>query len=67
MMSNGAVVAPMFGPANCIGVLAAEIRHGREDETATRAVASMIAAQLAAALSAWPAASAADTAAAATN
>jgi hypothetical protein len=56
LVSNGAVVAPMWDPDTCIGVLAAEIRHGREDDTSTRAVASMLAAQLAAALSAWPSA-----------
>ena len=31
MMSDGAVVAPMLRPDGCIGVLAAEVRHGRED------------------------------------
>jgi hypothetical protein len=56
MMSNGAIVAPMWGPDSCIGVLAAEIRNGREADAATRAVAAMIAAQLAAIVSAWPAA-----------
>lgn len=56
LVSNGAVVAPMWGPDTCIGVLAAEIRHGHEDNASTRAVASMMAAQLAAALSAWPSA-----------
>ena len=54
---NGAVVTPMFGPDACIGALAVELRHGREQDPATRAVASMIAAQLASAVSAWPAAS----------
>jgi hypothetical protein len=65
-MSNGAVVAPMFGPDACIGVLAAEVRHGREDDTDTRAVTAMIAAQLATAVAAWPAASTAPAAAAST-
>jgi hypothetical protein len=54
---NGAVVTPMFGPAACIGALAVELRHGREQDPATRAVVSMIAAQLATVVSAWPAAS----------
>lgn len=54
---NGAVVTPMFGPEACIGALAVELRHGREHDPATRAVASMIAAQLATVVSAWPAAS----------
>ena len=55
IMSNGAIVAPMFGPQSCIGVLAAEVRHGRETDPATRAVTEMIAAQLATVVSAWPA------------
>jgi hypothetical protein len=55
VMSNGAIVAPLFGQENCIGVLAAEVRHGRETDAATRAVTAMIAAQLSTALSAWPA------------
>ena len=46
-MSNGAIVAPMFGPDTCIGVLAAEVRHGREQDASTRAVTMMVAAQLA--------------------
>jgi hypothetical protein len=54
MMSNGAVVAPMFGVSGCIGVLSAELRHGRESDAATRAVAAMFAAQFATVVSAWP-------------
>jgi len=59
--TNGAIVAPMFGPDSCIGVLAAEVRHGRETDAATQAVTVMIAAQLATAVVAWPAASSAET------
>jgi CHASE3 domain sensor protein len=55
----GALVAPMFGPAGCVGVLAFEVRHGREQDPAVQAVAAMVAAQLATAVAAWPAASAA--------
>lgn len=55
--SNGALVAPMFGTDGCIGVVAAEVRNGREGDTATRAVTAMIAAQLSTVLLAWPAAS----------
>jgi hypothetical protein len=55
MMSNGAIVAPMLGPDSCIGVLAAEVRHAREADPGTRAVAAMVAAQLATAIAAWPA------------
>lgn len=58
MMTNGAIVAPMFGPDGCVGVLAAEVRNGREADDATRAVTAMIAAQLATVVTAWPAASA---------
>ena len=54
---NGAIVTPMFGPHACIGALAVEVRHGREQDPAARAVVSMIAAQLATVVSAWPAAS----------
>ena len=56
VMSNGAIVAPMFGPDTCIGVLAAEVRNGREQDASTRAVTLMVAAQLAAVLSTWPSA-----------
>ena len=59
--TNGAIVAPMFGPDACIGVLAAEVRHGREADPATQAVTTMIAAQLASAVIAWPAPSSAET------
>lgn len=59
--TNGAIVAPMFGADSCIGVLAAEVRHGREADAATQAVTMMIAAQLATAVVAWPAASSAET------
>jgi len=55
-MVNGAIVAPMFAPDTCIGVLAAEVRHGREQDPAVQAVTTMIAAQLATVLGAWPAA-----------
>jgi hypothetical protein len=55
--TNGAIVAPMFGPSRCIGVLAAEVRHGREHDADARAVVTMVAAQLATAVAAWPSAS----------
>ena len=57
MMSHGAIAAPVSGIGGCVGVFAAEVRHGREDDPGTRAVAAMIAAQLAGIVSAWPAAS----------
>jgi hypothetical protein len=56
MVSNGAIVAPMFGPESCVGVVAAELRNGREQDPATQAVTVMIAAQLALVVGAWPAA-----------
>lgn len=56
-LSNGAIVAPMFGPDSCVGVLAVEVRRGLETDGAARAVTTMIAAQLATVLATWPAAS----------
>ena len=43
----GAIAVPLLVPQGCVGVLAAEIRHGREAATATRALAQIVAAQLA--------------------
>lgn len=43
----GAIAVPLLVPQGCVGVLAAEIRHGREASTATRALAQIVAAQLA--------------------
>jgi hypothetical protein len=57
---NGAVVTPLFGPETCIGVLAAEMRGGREADPAAQAVIALIAAQLATVVSAWPAPSSAE-------
>jgi hypothetical protein len=54
---HGAIVAPMLGPAGCVGVLAAETRSGREQDEATQSVATIVASQLASVLAAWPAAS----------
>jgi hypothetical protein len=55
--THGAVATPLAGMSGCVGVFAAEVRHGRENDQATQAVAVMIAAQLASILSAWPAGS----------
>lgn len=57
IMSNGAIVAPMFGPHGSIGVLAVEVRQGREADAATRAVTAILAAQLSTVVAAWPATS----------
>jgi hypothetical protein len=59
LSTRGALAAPMLGPDRCIGVLAVEISGGRDDNPGKRAVTMMFAAQLTAALAAWPAASAA--------
>jgi hypothetical protein len=56
IISDGAIVAPMLGPDGCLGVLAAEIRHGRESDADTRAVIVMIAAQLGTLVAGWPSA-----------
>jgi hypothetical protein len=54
--ANGAIVAPLIAHDGCRGVLAVEVRHGRERNEAARAVASMFASQLAGLVGAWPAA-----------
>jgi hypothetical protein len=60
LAERSALAAPMLGPERCIGVLAAEVGVGHEGDVATRAVTTLLAAQLAAALAGWPAASAAE-------
>ncbi len=44
--SSGALAAPLLWSNGCLGVMTAEVRHGRERDAATQAVATMIAAQL---------------------
>ncbi|HTI41855.1 MAG TPA: hypothetical protein VL693_08515 [Vicinamibacterales bacterium] len=58
VMAHGAIAAPVHGVSGCVGVFAAEVRHGREADPGTQAVAAMVAAQLAGLVSAWPSASA---------
>jgi len=53
--SLGAVAVPLSGVNGCVGVFAAELREGREQEAAIQAVAAVIAAQLATIVPAWPA------------
>ena len=53
----GGIVAPMFGPSGCVGVLAFEGRSNRHYDATLQAVATVIAAQVSTAVSAWPAAS----------
>jgi len=56
---RGALAAPMLGADRCVGVLAVELGVGHDGDAARRAITMLFAAQLAAALAAWPAASAA--------
>ena len=44
---SGALVVPLMGVGGCVGVLAAEMEQGRERAEAVRAVARIVAAQLA--------------------
>jgi hypothetical protein len=53
---QGAIVTPLFGLHNCIGVLSAELRQG-EEKPEVQAVAAIIAAQLSTVVPAWPAGS----------
>jgi hypothetical protein len=58
--SSGALVAPMLGTERCVGVLAVEVARGREADPAIQAITRFLAAQFAATLAPWPAASVAD-------
>jgi hypothetical protein len=53
--SRGAIAVPLSGVNGCVGVFAAELRDGREQDSSIQAVAALIAAQLAAIVPAWPA------------
>ncbi len=44
---TGAVVVPLMAPRGCVGVLALELRHGGEQRESVRALATILAAQLA--------------------
>jgi len=66
-VSHGAIAVPLSGVNGCVGVFAAELRDGREQDAATQAVASVIAAQLAAIVPAWPAPSSSQPIAASSN
>ena len=50
----GAIVAPIITGDGCVGVLAAEMRHGAERDEATQAIAAILAAQLATFVTAVP-------------
>lgn len=46
--AHGALAVPLLTPGGCAGVLALELRRGREDDATVRAAATIVAAQLAA-------------------
>jgi hypothetical protein len=46
-ISNGAIAVPLLTPAGCVGVMAAEVRHGGEKQDSKLAAAAIVAAQLA--------------------
>jgi len=54
---RAAIVTPLLGTERCIGVLALEVAPGREADRARQAISTVIAAQLATVLVAWPAGS----------
>jgi hypothetical protein len=46
-ISNGAIAVPLVTPTGCVGVMAAEVRHGGERQGTKLAAAAIVAAQLA--------------------
>lgn len=54
--ASGAIVAPLVTPSGCVGVMAAEVAAERERDAVTRALARIIAAQIASLLGPPPAA-----------
>lgn len=54
---SAAVVAPLFSPDACVGVLAVEMTPGREADDDVETAVALVAAQLATVVSAWPVAS----------
>jgi hypothetical protein len=46
-MSPGAIAVPLMTSLGCVGVMAAEVRHGREASESARALARIVAAQFA--------------------
>ncbi len=51
---NGAIVVPLLGPDGCVGVLTAEVAAGDERRASARALATIVAAQLATLVAALP-------------
>jgi GAF domain-containing protein len=52
--TTGAVVVPMLSPGGCVGVFAVELRNGGEQHETVRALATILAAQLAGLVGAAP-------------
>ena len=50
----GAIVVPLLGSSGCLGVMAAEVAAGREESPSVRALARIVAAQLATLVAAGP-------------
>jgi hypothetical protein len=59
-LGSGALVAPLITPAGCVGVLAIELQNRAEDKESVRALAMILAAQLAALVGTAPLAEASD-------
>ena len=53
-LERGAIATPLITPTGCAGVLAAEVRAGRETSPVDQAVAAIVAAQLASLVSSSP-------------
>jgi hypothetical protein len=52
--AHGAFVVPLITPTGCVGVFAAELRHGNEQHDSTRALTMILGAQLATLVAAAP-------------
>jgi hypothetical protein len=52
--AHGAFVVPLITPTGCVGVFAAELRHGNEQRDSTRALTMILGAQLATLVAASP-------------
>jgi hypothetical protein len=59
-LASGALVVPLMTPVGCVGVLALELQHGKEQSESVRALATIFAAQLARLIGAVRPAEAAD-------
>jgi CHASE3 domain sensor protein len=53
-LANGAFVVPLITPTGCVGVFAAELRQGAEQHESTKAIATILAAQVATLVGAPP-------------